>query len=518
MLKTGRDEYGAWLPSAFRAFGEFKRPAYVYSTVPAIAIFGLTPFAIRLPAAIAGTLSVAALYVVAVLLFRNWRLALSAAGFLAISPWHLQFTRAAREVSLLVLGLVLLAAALLAAARLSRQSGGDSRRRHAIGACYVGAAAAFLLAVYAYPGGIVVAPLLVLVLFWAFRDRYVLPPRVWLCATAVALGLGLAPIAQQVLDGRARARPAQALLLADTEVLRIARERIARDRHDGVPWALNSPLLLSARRSIDAYLAHFDVTYLFTRGDAEWRHRSTDHGQLYLWDLPLLLLGIGQIVRYWRLPVMRTIAGWLLVGPLPAAVATEAPHAVRSIAMLPAWYLAAAAGVPPMWRWLRRRRLQRDWLLLVVLSVGFYLYSYHRHYPREHAESWSSGALEAFREARSQVEQGQFTKVVVPQNLEFAYVYALFATAYDPATYLHYGGSEQLLRQTNAGEPGPVSFPPFEARRVEWEHEPRSPGILYVVWNLEGRQRLPPDTYVVKDIQNTGGRSALRLVAFSGSS
>jgi 4-amino-4-deoxy-L-arabinose transferase-like glycosyltransferase len=56
ILVTGRDEYGTPYPTAFRAFGEYKRPAFIYATVPSVAVIGPTTWAIRLPSAIAGTL------------------------------------------------------------------------------------------------------------------------------------------------------------------------------------------------------------------------------------------------------------------------------------------------------------------------------------------------------------------------------------------------------------------------------------------------------------------------------
>src|SRR5438045_55882 len=50
ILHDGRDEWGKFLPIHFRAFGEFKLPVYIYSVVPAVAIFGLNELAVRIPA------------------------------------------------------------------------------------------------------------------------------------------------------------------------------------------------------------------------------------------------------------------------------------------------------------------------------------------------------------------------------------------------------------------------------------------------------------------------------------
>src|SRR3989344_6908702 len=62
ILKTARDEYGNFLPLYNRSFDDYKPPIYMYLNVPTIAIFGLTPFAVRLPSAFLGVLTVIAMY------------------------------------------------------------------------------------------------------------------------------------------------------------------------------------------------------------------------------------------------------------------------------------------------------------------------------------------------------------------------------------------------------------------------------------------------------------------------
>ena len=93
ILKTGRDEYGKILPLYNRSFDDYKPPAYMYLNVPAVAIFGLTPFAARLPSAILGFLTIPALYFLVKRLVKDEKVALMSAFLLAISPWHMQFFR-----------------------------------------------------------------------------------------------------------------------------------------------------------------------------------------------------------------------------------------------------------------------------------------------------------------------------------------------------------------------------------------------------------------------------------------
>src|SRR3989338_1471424 len=99
ILKTGKDEYGYKSPLSFRSFDDYKPPIYTYLVVPSVAVFGLTDFAIRFPSATLGVLAVLFTYLMVYELFKNKVIALLSALFLAISPWHLQFSRVAFETN-----------------------------------------------------------------------------------------------------------------------------------------------------------------------------------------------------------------------------------------------------------------------------------------------------------------------------------------------------------------------------------------------------------------------------------
>ena len=244
LARTGRDEYGHTLPLTFRAFGEYKRPAYIYAAVPGLALLGPTPHAVRLPAAVFGALSVPLLYGVAVLLLRSWRAGLCGALLLAVSPWHLQFTRAAREASLLVLAILLLAYALLKAwhARPTERFRG--------GPWYLCAGLAFLLALYDYPGALVFAPLFVVVLARCYWGASCGPPASGSRRRCSWWAPGWCPWACSLQDGSARERLNQASIVNVPALRALSRERVTRDVRDGAPRLLNEPLAMGLRGAV----------------------------------------------------------------------------------------------------------------------------------------------------------------------------------------------------------------------------------------------------------------------------
>ncbi len=110
ILLTGKDEYGNLLPLLFRSFEDYKMPAYVYLTVIPVKLFGLTEFSIRFVSAFAGVIAVLLTYLLTRTLLTQFfnskilgeqsnAIALLASFLLAISPWHLQFSRTGFEAN-----------------------------------------------------------------------------------------------------------------------------------------------------------------------------------------------------------------------------------------------------------------------------------------------------------------------------------------------------------------------------------------------------------------------------------
>ena len=101
ILTKGVDEFGKSFPIFFRALGDYKNPVEIYSTVPFVALFGLNEFSVRLASALFGIFSILAIYLLCKEMFRKsdgkYYIALFSAFFLAISPWHIQFSRVSLE-------------------------------------------------------------------------------------------------------------------------------------------------------------------------------------------------------------------------------------------------------------------------------------------------------------------------------------------------------------------------------------------------------------------------------------
>src|SRR3989344_502950 len=100
ILKTGKDEYGAFLPLRLKSFGDYKLPLYSYLSIPFIGMFGLNEFSTRLLSYVVGILFPLLIYFLSKELFNNKKIALISAFLMSVSPWMNTLSRQAHEASL----------------------------------------------------------------------------------------------------------------------------------------------------------------------------------------------------------------------------------------------------------------------------------------------------------------------------------------------------------------------------------------------------------------------------------
>src|SRR3982074_662287 len=83
----GVDEHGSVMPLYFEAFDEYKNPVYIYLLAPFTWFLPLSPATIRLPAALCGLATVAALTLFAWRTTRSRPAALLTLGLARFTPW-----------------------------------------------------------------------------------------------------------------------------------------------------------------------------------------------------------------------------------------------------------------------------------------------------------------------------------------------------------------------------------------------------------------------------------------------
>ena len=436
ILETGRDEYGYRLPVLLRAYDDWRPAGYVYLAIPFIKIFGLAATAVRLPAVILSAVALIAVYFLVKELFANDRhgdqLSVISSLLLAISPWHVYLSRLGHEVNA---GLTFSILVVLFLLKFFRQ-------RRSIWLFL--AAVFFALSFYTYQSQKIFGPLIIISLGLIFRKELLTEKKKVILAGLVGLVL-LMPIVKASFSPQAMIRFRATSIFGTSDTI------------------------------LRAYFSHFNPAWLFFNSGRE-DHKVPGMGVLYLWELPLILIGVYQLIRV-KLPRQSKllILSWVLIAPLPAGIATGAPHAMRTFNLLPMPQILAALGAVTL---MTKLKISRKAIFVLGAFLFFNLaYLYHNYFvnfPREQSDSFQYPLGQAINYALTQ--EGDYQKIVFSnqQHGYQSYMFFLFFSRYDPSLYQKQGGT------ISGGFNETHQIGQYEFRPINWPEEEKSGEILYV--------------------------------------
>jgi 4-amino-4-deoxy-L-arabinose transferase-like glycosyltransferase len=503
IIHTGKDEYGAFLPVVLRSFDDYKPALYTYLAIPPVAIFGLNIFAVRLPSALFGIGTVLATFFLVRELFKRDEYALIAAGLLAISPWHVQFSRVGFESNVGV--------AFNVFAALFFLKGLKKPWLLLLSAVCAG------LALYVYQSEKVFTPLLMLALvciYW--RDLFRLPKKYLAAAVITGLIVVFPMIFFIATNKQALLRVSGTSVFSNqTQLLQsdITRLTLDRKNHDLLGLVLDNRRVIYAETIVSGYLSHFDFNWLFMTGDIA-RHHAPSMGLLYLWELPFLLVGIYLLIfgKFER-RTKYTVFAWFLLAPVPASITTGVPHAVRTLNFLPMFQIFIAIGIITIFLFIRKHNFLRNTYklpifflialtsLFIAFNVGYYLNQYFVQLNYFDASEWQYGYQQAIA-AVPHPEQYQKIIVSDEQPMDKSYMFFLFYLQYQPQKY------QEIGQHSSGGFAAHHAFANYEFRPIKWSKEQKSPGILYI-----GRpQDFGSDANVLKTIYYSNGEPAMKIV------
>lgn len=439
ILKTGRDEHGKFLPmDAFASYGDYKPPLAVYLTVPSVALFGLNELSVRLPSAVFGTLTVLLTYMLVMTLLGTGHVfsdkkirvfgndfivktALYASLVLSVSPWHVNISRAGFEANIAVF-FVVLGVWLVLTARFHPQR-------------WLIAWLPFVAGVYTFNSTRYFVPFMALgLLVYCKRTVYVQRKQF---VVGVIIGIiSLLPLVPHLQSKEARLRFAEVNIFTDSSIVRTANDRNEYDKHSLISFVFDNRRIGYVRSFFSHYLDHFTADFLFIKGDGNPKFSTQDVGQMYIMDIPFLLVGLYVLFTYFR-PEAWLILYWLITAIIPAATARETPHALRILNSLPTWQICISIGLVAVWVFLRKQKSVYVYGFIVFLlysgNIAYYLHNYYVHYPRLYSGEWQYG----YKQALSYVMQHGTTykKIYLSESIGRAYMYTLFYTQYDPIQF-----------------------------------------------------------------------------------
>lgn len=314
---TLHDEYGQFLPLAFRSFGDFKSPLMEYLSIPWVLTFGEVA-GVKYFSAVIGVLTVLLIGLISKKMSKRSDIGLISALSLAISPWHVNLSRHAIEA---VLSTFLISLALLLFLH--------SKIRSSL----------FVLALstFAYHSARFLSPIFAIAfLYIHFKNNKPKLNPGWIF-------VGLSWFFSLIIF-------IQPFALA---------------RASGVSVFSSFNGLQLIRHLLSSYVSYFSPRIL-SLGDWQPRNNIFAVNNIWLWTLISFYFGLIFLIR--RRDVLVLL---LLISPLPAVAAIDPFHAIRSLTMTITISILSGYGFAVLLDIVKNNLLRKAVITCFVLLIIF---------------------------------------------------------------------------------------------------------------------------------------------------
>lgn len=391
LLTNLKDQHGNFLPLFTRSIDDYREALFMFLGIPFIKVFGLNEFAARMPAAVIGILTIIVLYLLVKELF-DTRTALVSALFLAISPWHIQFSRIAFRAILIPF---LFCLALLFFVKSFKQP-----------KFLPVSSLIFALSLYTYASARVFVPLFMLGLVIIFWQHF------WQNKKETFISLFLFSI-----------------VFIPLLIFWLSPAGMARAKGTGLETNITA--------IIKYYFSYFNPIFLFFKGDPITRHSAAKIGELYYFEIITVFWGIICLLKENK-QIKSILFLWLFLYPLPAAI-TSPSHALRAISGAPLFAIISAYGLVKLFDLLQpkfKKIASFSVGLILIASLAILTKTYFIDYPLYTTKAWQYG----IREAISYGEKHNYQCIVMSNQTYLRkcgslHVFVPFYTQYPPSEY-----------------------------------------------------------------------------------
>lgn len=429
ILKTGKDMSGDILPIHLKSF-LYSPAGYSYATIPAISVFGLNEFSVRLASALFGIFTIPILFLFVISVFSRHphsnSIALLSAFFLSVSPWHINLSRTATENTIVVffimcgiyvfnkwvfvqkLQFLLLSYALLA----------------------------LTLFIYQAPRAFLplFVPFLLHAAYLKNRARVLFPFLLFIVTIVI-------PILIILIS------PNLSLRLTSVSIFNAGQTQLTIDesiREDGVSnisakvsRSFHNKLLGYSDQFLKNYFSHFTYSFLFTDGGFPERYKIPNMGLLYLLDLPILLFGCFVILKKDKKNAY-FLLGWISIAFVGSGLTSDdIPNLQRTLQAAPAIYCILAYGWIDLYIRIRNIQTKKVFFfvcaVLYILSISYYLHQYYIHQIVHRPWFRQEGYKNLVAKVQSILPSYQ--KVVITNHETAPTIFFLFYTRYSPLRF-----------------------------------------------------------------------------------
>ncbi len=371
LISTGKDVAGQpWYKSLLIVpyrYSQSELQAFFH--LPTVAIFGLSPFSVRLTNAVLGVFSILLMYHFVKTISKSEKIALLSALVLSISPWHLIATRTAFEMPM-AFTLILLSLNLML--KLSRRF---------LLVSIIPIAGAFLT----YDGiKALFLPLIGVTASLRWDEKASKKDIYFFIASGAAFFIFIFLVFVRFSSAADRLNEISFISFPESVAI-LKKERAESLAPIEITKFFTNRGVILVKKLGDNFINHFSSQLLFIGGDGSIQHSVWVHGLLYTLDAIFLILGLYYLVRYSKKLLL--FAGlFFLTGAIPGIVSSIGQaYVLRSMLTLIIFCLLVSCGLYYMKLLIQRIPGRRAVIgsvcfLYAILVVNF-LFIYFFRYP-----------------------------------------------------------------------------------------------------------------------------------------
>lgn len=417
ILKSGKDEHGYFFPILFQSFGDWKPGFYIYLTIPFISILGLNEWAVRLPSAIAGLITIFLTYLITHKISSSQKIAFFAAVLTAIAPWSIAFSRGAWEANvslmLTLAGIYFFLKSFLKPPLL------------------IISAIFFALTLLTYHGAKVSTPLILIALIFAFWKGLVKLNRgIIFISLVIVMFISFPVISSLFTEKSSRINSLSILNLSPDEYINSTLSQSGEEQSDITYFLFHNRWLVYFRSIFWRWSENFTLSTLFLRGDLNPQHTAPNTGPFILPDVLFLLAGLIKLIELRRSKPIKFIFGWFIFAPLPSSLTIESVNFVRTLPLFVPLTIIMAYGLDSLLTVFKKKISKKIFLFSVVIftfsyliSYGYFIDQYFIHNPKK-SGAWQYGYKQIIEKLNNL--KSDYKNIYLDDGPDKPYIFFLF--------------------------------------------------------------------------------------------
>lgn len=424
ILKTGMDQWGQKFPILnFRAYGDYPTTLNLYLTIPFIAIFGLTEFAIRFPHAIMGTLTIISVFFLTYGITKKKTISLLTALLVAVGPWYVFASRFVLQSNLSVFLLITAAAMFV----------NRDKCKCLLSLSFV----SLFLTLFAYHTTRIFSPLIILGALAIYRKEISNKIIYFFVAVFLAFSTYI------LLNPGATARGNVLFIIDQGAINKIEQSRTNSKLPVIISKLLYNRPIYFAEKFVKNYIGYFSPNFLFLKGGTQYQFSVPNSGLIYPFGLPFFYIGLA-ILLYKSFSKNSNEEGnnyklillWLILSPIPASLTNESFTVIRATTMLPIPEILISIAVYEFAQKVFKKNsilLISVFILLMSLATGEYLLNYFTNYRTNYSWSWQYGYKEIANYIKLHYED--YDKIVITKKYGEPHEFLLFYLKWNPINF-----------------------------------------------------------------------------------